>query len=468
MTDIQLKQRISEFIEKNERAIVEDIKTVVSFKSVLSEEQEGAPFGIENRKALDEAIKISKREGLLATNCEGYIGYAEVKGKSDKYIASIAHLDIVPEGNGWKADPFTVRETDGWLIGRGVCDDKGPAILTIYMLKFFKENFSSLPYSLRAILGSEEETGMRDVDYYLEHNAPPVFAFSPDGRFPVCCGEKGIASFDLVSDKIISGNVLNFAAGYASNVVPDRAFMTIKTKVDTLPQESGIEIEIENGTAKLKAMGIGGHAASPETTKNAIAMLVNYCLKNDLLTSKEKQYFEVLQDLYATNYGDKLGIAASDDVFVTPLTCIGGTIKLEEERFVQNINIRFPTTTTGQKIKDILAKRMEAVGGKLGAGMSKEPFYVDKDAKPIQTLLKAYNDATGKNEKAYTIGGGTYARKFPLAAAFGIEPCASEVDFFPDFIGEVHGAEEGYSIAGFMKALEILILAVDKLMEIEF
>ena len=68
----------------------------------------------------------------------------------------------------------------------------------------------------------------------------------------------------------------------------------------------------------------------------------------------------------------------------------------------------------------------------------------------------------------YTIGGGTYARHFPAAAAFGIEPSADETDYFPDFIGPVHGAEEGYDIKGFMRALEILIIATAKLMEVEF
>lgn len=467
MTEIQLKQKIAEFIVQNERAIVEDIKKIVSFKSILDTAAPEAPFGIENKKALDEALNMSKRLGLDTKNCEGYIGYAEVKGKSEKYIASIAHLDVVPEGNGWKADPFTVRETDGWLIGRGVCDDKGPAIITMYLLKFFKDNYSELPYTLRAIFGSEEETGMRDIDYYLENYPAPVFAFSPDSNFPVCCGEKGIASYDLISKEIKSGNVIDFNAGHASNVVPDRAFIEIKVEGKKLPEAQGIEISQDSGVAKLRAFGKGGHAAMPEDTQNAIGMLVNYCLENDLLTADEKEFFTVLQGLYATNYGNGLGIAAMDEIF-TPLTCIGGMIKLKKGKFIQNINIRFPTSITGKKINDTLAACLGAVGGTIEVGMSKEPFYIDEKSEPIQALLKAYNDATGKNEKAFTIGGGTYARKFPLAAAFGIEPPASEQDFFPDFIGSVHGAEEGYSIAGFMKALEILILSVDKLMEIKF
>ena len=28
--------------------------------------------------------------------------------------------------------PYTVRVRDGWLLGRGVADDKGPSILCLY------------------------------------------------------------------------------------------------------------------------------------------------------------------------------------------------------------------------------------------------------------------------------------------------------------------------------------------------
>lgn len=461
-----LQNKVKEFVKENERNIVQDIKDICAVKSLPGEPLPNAPFGAENRKALDLALAMSQRLGLDTKDCEGYLGYAEVKGESEKYIASIAHLDVVPEGNGWKADPFTVREENGWLIGRGVCDDKGPAILTMYMLKFFKDNYETLPYTLRAMFGCEEETGMRDLEYYLENYPAPVFAFTPDANFPVCCGEKGIAAANLISAKIENGNVVDFTAGVASNVIPDRATISVKTE-RALPTADGIEITAENGVATLKAYGIGGHAAMPEGTKNAIGMLVEYCLANGLLTQQEEEFFKVLSDLHSTTDGAGVGIASDDGIF-TPLTCIGGMMKLEDGKFVQNINIRYPTSITGEKIKEKLSEKLAAVGGTVDMPRATPPFYVDKDSAPIQALLKAYNDATGRNEEPYTIGGGTYARHFPAAAAFGIEPCASETDYFPDYIGPVHGAEEGYDVKGFMQALEILIMATAKLMEIEF
>ena len=462
-----LQNKVIEFVKENESNIVQDIKDICAIKSLLGPAAPNAPFGKENRECLDLALSICKRLGLDTVDCEGYMGYAEIKGEKEEYIASIAHLDVVPEGNGWKADPFTVREVDGWLIGRGVCDDKGPAILTMYMLKFFKDNYETLPYTLRALFGCEEETGMRDLDYYLEHYPAPVFAFTPDANFPVCCGEKGQASGDLVSAKIENGNVVDFTAGVASNVIPDRATIRVKTNGKALPEVENIEITLDGDVAALKAYGIGGHAAMPEGTINEIGMLVKYFLDKELLTEEETLFLNLLKELHASDYGEGMGVASDDGIF-SPLTFIGGMMKLEDGCFVQNFNCRFPTSTNGEKIKAQLAEKMATVGGTTANISTVEPLYVDQNGEAIQALLKAYNDATGKNEKPYTIGGGTYAHHFPSAAAFGIEPCESETDYFPDFVGRIHGAEEGYDIKGFMKALEILIMATAKLMEIEF
>ena len=467
MIEQNLQKNVSEFVKENRDNIVRDIKRLVAVKSVRGATAENAPFGVETKEALELSLEMSRDLGLDVKNCENYIGYAEVKGKSEQYIASIAHVDVVPQGNGWKADPFIVREIDGWLIGRGVCDDKGPAVLNMYMLKYFKEHYKEIPYTLRAIFGTEEETGMGDLDYYLANYAPPVFAITPDANFPVCCGEKGNVSADLISKKITDGNVLSFNAGIASNVIPDKAYMTIKKCSNYFPHCDGIEIDEKETEVKLLANGIGGHAAMPEGTKNAIGMLVTYCLDNNLLTDSEKAYFQILSRLHSVTDGSGLCIASQDDIF-SPLTCIGGMIKIEDEKFIQNINIRFPTSITEETIAEILEYQMKAVGGRADVSRASKPFYLDANAPAIQALLSAYNDVTGKNEKPYTIGGGTYARHFPSAAAFGIEPCESEKDFFPSFVGTIHGAEEGYSIKAFMEALEIMIIAMDRLMNIEF
>ena len=183
--DQALNQKIDAFIAANKEQWLKDIEALVSINSVESTPAEGAPFGQGARAALDKTLELAAGMGFATRNCENYIGYAELPGAdAEKYLATICHVDVVPEGNGWTGDPFQMEVRDGWLIGRGVADDKGPMITILYALKFLKEQGYSLKYPIRALVGDNEETSMADVKYYLKHYPAPVFCFTPTETLP--------------------------------------------------------------------------------------------------------------------------------------------------------------------------------------------------------------------------------------------------------------------------------------------
>lgn len=464
MINAEFRAKVQQFVKDNRENIIADIKEIVAVPSVAGEPAEGMPFGPGPKNALNKGLEMASRMGLKTTNLDNYIGYAQLDGEKDDYLATICHLDVVPVGNGWKADPFIVREIEGWLIGRGVCDNKGAAILTMYMLKFFKEQGVKLPYTIRTLFGADEETGMTDVEHYLEKEKAPLFIFTPDANFPVCCGEKGIVSFNLFSKKVENSNVVKFNSGVAGNVIPDLAEIIFKNGVGSFPIADGFEIEETSEGVKVTAHGIGGHAASPKGTKNAIGMLVNYALDNNLFSEEEKPYFLLLKKLHDVSDGSGLGIDADDKLF-DPLTCIGGVISFDDGIFCQNINIRYPTNTNPEKIQKILDSLFKTVGGYVPESKGAEPFYIDPKDPIVVAMMNTYNEVTGLNTEPYTIGGGTYARHFPRGVAFGTEPQGDEL---PDFVGSAHMAEEGYSIDGFMSALEIIIIAMNELQKLEY
>ena len=178
---------IDKFINDNRENIVRDIARLVAINSVEGKAEPGAPFGKGPKQALELGREICRELGLEAVNCEDKIGYGQI-GDAEDYLATITHLDVVPVGEGWTGDPFTLREREGYIIGRGVMDDKGPSVLCLYALKYLKDAGVPLRYSIRALLGTNEETGMGDVEYYLDNYKAPVFCFSPDSGFPVCNG----------------------------------------------------------------------------------------------------------------------------------------------------------------------------------------------------------------------------------------------------------------------------------------
>ncbi len=463
MKDAAFVAKVDAFVKENERNIIEDIRRLVNIPSVQGPAEEGAPFGKGPKAALDEALKMADEMGFETRNCENYIGWAELKGAEDKHIASITHLDVVPEGNGWTGDPFVMREKDGWLIARGVGDDKGPSVLALYVAKFFKE-YGGLRYGFRVLLGTNEETGMDDVKYYLENYEAPAFAFSPDGTFPVCNGEKGLYQAQLYSGAIKGGNVIDFVGGVASNVVPDRAYAIVKADAATLPSAEGVTVSQEGaGLVRIAAEGIGGHAASPKNTINAIGRIVFYLDANNLLTEQEKPYFEILKKVYGSTDGSTLGIDSDDGLF-DPLTCIGGIIKKEDDVFMQDINVRYPTSTSGDEITGILEAQLKEVGGKITTSLSSDPFYIDPKTPAIQCLVDTYNEVMNQEATPFLMGGGTYARHFPYAVSYGIGYPGAET---PDFIGGAHGADEGESVETLMNSLKIYILALAGLNEID-
>ena len=469
MADEMLKAEAKAFVEENWEDIVKDIESLVAIRSVedLDHATDEMPYGPASYEALCKGVEIAERLGLDAHNCDGHIGYADVPGDSERQIAMIAHTDIVPEGSGWTFDPFKLTRKAGYLIGRGVLDDKGPFVLELYCAKFFAERAARtgerLPYTIRCIIGNNEETEMADVEWYLERYPQPEFLFSPDADFPLICGEKGGYSATIRSGKV-SDVIVDFCGGTVGNAVAGEATALVRADAAALPAAERITVEaVEGGLARISAEGIGAHASTPAGSINAIGLLVDYLLENGLFSEGEKSFLEMEKLVFGSTDGSTLDIAATDDLF-DPLTCIGGTIRTVDGVFEQTIDSRYPTSITGDEITRRVGALCEAHGCTLTVDLDMVPFSTDPNSDGIQALVRTYNEYTGRNDKPFTIGGGTYARHFKAGGAFG----PNDPNFpMPDWIGAEHSADEGFSEEQFKRALEIYIVSVARLAELE-
>ena len=453
---------ISRFAESHERDIVRDIARLVSIPSVEGPAAPDAPFGIESKRALDCALQIAEELGLDTVNCENKIGYASIgEDHGQGYLATITHVDVVPAGDGWTEDPFTVRERDGFLLGRGVMDDKGPSILCLYALKYLRDSGLPLRYPVRALLGSNEETGMGDLEHYNANYPAPLFCFSPDADFPLIHGEKGIYHGRLIS-RHTPVNVLEMTGGVAPNAVPAKASALVRAEALQSTDAVSVE-ELEPGLWKLSSVGVSGHASMPEGTVNAIGRIVDYLLENGIPAEGELPYFRFLARLHAATDGSGLGLQSSDDYF-TPLTAVGGKISTADGVFCQTIDCRYGISTSGEAIT---ARLREAAGNaaEIQVDADAAPFYLTLDNPAIQACMDSYNLVTGENARPFTIGGGTYARHFPNAAAFGPEHPERPA---PAFAGPIHGSDEAARLSDLMEALKIYIVALLRLEALDY
>ena len=129
---MEIRNIIDEFFPKYQ----EDLKTLISFPSVLDESGQ-KPFGEGVQGALETALEIAEKMGFETfIDPEGYYGYADI-GEGDDLFGVLGHVDVVPAGDleNWESDPFELSEREGKLYGRGTSDDKGPMLAAMYALK---------------------------------------------------------------------------------------------------------------------------------------------------------------------------------------------------------------------------------------------------------------------------------------------------------------------------------------------
>ena len=96
---------ICEYVENHRQELVDTVIRLVNKKSVKGTPEPGKPFGADCAAALAEGMKICEENGMSAVNRENYVAEASW-GQGDKEIGFIAHLDVVPAGDGWQSDPF--------------------------------------------------------------------------------------------------------------------------------------------------------------------------------------------------------------------------------------------------------------------------------------------------------------------------------------------------------------------------
>lgn len=184
------KEELRTYIENHESEMIEDLKSLIRIPSEKQAAEPGKPFGAPAAEALAQGIEILEKYGFAVTNYDNYAIAADFN-QEEKGLDILAHLDVVPAGEGWQeTDPFTPRIKEGKMFGRGTADDKGPAIAAIYAMRAVKELGYPLKKNVRLVLGSDEECGSSDLEYYYKKEVEAPCTFSPDAEFPVINIEK--------------------------------------------------------------------------------------------------------------------------------------------------------------------------------------------------------------------------------------------------------------------------------------
>lgn len=446
--------------ENSKEEIISDLRSLVKIKSTIdmSSKSENAPFGKNIRKALDRFLAMAKRDGFKAVDVDGYAGYIEY-GEGEELVGILGHLDVVPLGEDWTKDPLGLEEEAGYLFGRGTSDDKGPTVAAYHALKILKDNNVKLNRRVRLIVGCDEETGFRGVEYYKKHCEVPNFGFTPDASFPVIYGEKGIMQLKLESS--MESIIKEIQAGEAGNVVLGRAQAKIseKTKVkefESFLKENNLKGEASDNTYSI--VGKFAHAMAPQEGSNAGVALLKF-----LAEAHNDTYAKKVYPLLHDYNGKGLNIDFKGE-YMGVLTMNLGILDVDSQNQSALIDIRYPD---GYEDSDVLDKIKETVKDlhiNVNLLESKAKVFVDPNSKVIKTLESVYRKQSGDNTtELITMGGGTYAKAFENHVAYGME---FPLEKAPAIVGDVHQADEAVSIEALVKGCAIYSEAIVKLCNI--
>ncbi|WP_270647070.1 dipeptidase PepV [Paeniclostridium hominis] len=456
-------------IDELKNDLLNDIVDMVKIPSVEGEPLDGFPFGKNVGKALEKALEISQKLGFKTKNIDGYMGYAEF-GEGEDYIAVVGHLDVVPEGSGWKYEPYGGEIDNGKIYGRGVLDNKGPIISALYGLKAIANSNIKLDKKVRIIFGTNEETGFNDIPYYLSKEKPPIMGFTPDCKYPVVYGERGIGRLNIKKKINLSG--INAYGDFRSNVIPDNCNIDIpkiyihediicyledraSIENDTIKISDKIDIKINSETITISAYGKQAPANAPQVGENAITNVIKYLLEENFINDEELNNFFKFIDKYFYNeyYGEKLGINFEDKL-TGKLYLAPYELKCNNEEITFSFGVRYPMTCKIDYITDAIKKVLD-FNIVLNIERNFNPVNFDKDSHLVKSLQLAYERVTGLDGTPTTTSGGTYAKVMPNIVPFGPS--------FPGQKGIAHNHDEYMDIDDIILNAKIFANAIYEL-----
>lgn len=453
------RDKIDAYFEDCEAEFVESLAKLVAIRSVVGQAEEGMPYGRGPAEALALGLEMAASAGLATRNLDNQVGIVDLNDKESN-LGILCHLDVVDVGEGWNTPPFSATIENGMIYGRGVNDDKGPAVAALYAIKAVKDLGIPLKYNVRLVLGTAEETGSSDITYYLSREDPPPNVFSPDGNFPVVNTEKGSLRVTFTKSWAPSDElprIVSVKGGQVRNVVPGKAEAVVEglpvEEIESVCNRVGImtgaaySIAERDGTVEILAHGHAEHASTPEKGCNAITAMLAVLTELPLAGCEGSTMIKAVNDLFPHGdyYGSAIGIAQSD--------AISGPLTLSFDIYEQTltglkgyIDSRTPLCTTRENSFEIVKQKFDALGVKIDSRIMR-PHHTPCESEFIQVLLQVYEEYTGNKGYCEAVGGGTYVHTINGGVCYGAG--------MPGFESNVHGANERMPIKDLITAAKI-------------
>ncbi|MFN7965388.1 MAG: Sapep family Mn(2+)-dependent dipeptidase [Acidobacteriota bacterium] len=427
-------------------------------------------------------MKTAAGLGLVARDT-GKVVEIELAGPAAAPVLGlVVHGDVQPvEERAWSIPPFAGVTKDGYVLGRGSCDDKGPLVQAMLAMKALEQAGPTRTHTVRLLVGSDEESDNTDIAEYLAHHAAPDYSLVLDYVFPVVVGEKAWTGLFLDTKPGPRGSsklpyrIESLQAGLAPSIVPDRAQLVLRwlngspdwhdlqTKLASaaLPEGTRLEVAVRSENAALLEIVTHGKSAhggvNLEGGRNALVALAR-ATERLLPPSGEDDLLAFARLAGEDLYGTGLGLVEDDPVWGRYLVNVATIAPRDDGSLRMMIVLRRPPPRTGPQIRAYLEERVRAFEQATGARFTIDgywddtPLALNPEAPLVKRLLASYQRATGVAARPAVAGGGTYAKRIPNAIAFGM--------WFPGQPYPGHDVDEKIPVADLQRGTHVLIEAL--------
>ena len=391
-----MKEKINRYFSEHKEEMYANLKKLMEIRSRTEEfekSKEALAFVLELADSFGMRTKLGKH---------GDVGVIEI-GEGEKTVGLLAHVDVVPEGDisVWEDEPFTLTIRDGVLYGRGIVDDKGPVMTSLYAMRFVKENVLEMKRKIQLIVGTSEESVWTDMEHFKEEFPLPDYGYSPDGNFPIYYAESGY--MDVTLEFML--NPENPAEAY------------IGVKGGTAPNSVPSEAEFTFGGQRKVFKGKAAHSSAPELGENALLKMA------EGMPEPKPAFARFLLDFFPEGvYGSKLTIEKDPSIVfeeeVPPTTIVPTVLRQDGQMISINFNVRQGMDIPNDNIIAAFAREQDDYGFEIKISESLAPIYVDRHQPWMQRMAATY-DAYGKVNEFLLAPGCTYAKTIPNFVCWG-------------------------------------------------
>lgn len=439
-----LSERVDAWLRAHREEIIRDLIELVAVPSVSEPGSAVLPFGQPCRDVLEHMFRLGERHGYRTQNYDNYVGAIEFQ-KGDQSVGFWAHLDVVPvpDPGAWDYPPFeaTVVE-DRYIIGRGVQDNKSPAIGVFHVMNCLRDLGVPLRHGYTLYLGTNEECGMEDARYFAAHYPCPDLSIVPDSGFPVCCAQRGAMTLSL-------------SIPFAPEIS-----LEMYNNPSVTPEEITARLL---GGETLRIQGKSAHVYNAPAD-NAILRLLDALARR---YPGEAGGLGALRALLSAADGAPLGIAFSD-AFSGALMMAPTRMEASLGRLRVSVFAILPVSCDPDALVHRAKEACARAGVQAEVPRLRRPVSFPREHPVVRLLTDTYNEVMHTQSEPFAMSGGNYASCLPNAFGFGPGMPGREFPrhIFREGHGDYHQCDESEDIErllDFMRVYAAAIVALDGL-----